>query len=280
MKLPKPRIGLVIRYAFLWSHEKDAGATESGKDRPCAIVVASQTEGTTDTTVFAVPVTHRQPTTPDGWVERPSPAARALGLDGDRYWIIVTELNKFIWPGYDLRPVPQSGSYEYGMLPKDIFMSVQAALNKQISARRARAMTRDRPVEACSVAASRLQPLARRSIFSARPLECSPRAVRTAALLPKAIQGIVRLAGRQRHGRGMRGDSGRIRGVGVRSPGLHSRVRHRGGFRQLCGNSSGQKSVTTALRTNSSASRHPGPSPWRRASGARPSRGGRWRRRD
>ncbi len=143
MKLPTPRVGLVIRYAFLWSHEKDAGATESAKDRPCAIVVASRPEGAVDTTVFVVPVTHRQPATQDGWVELRSATARALGLDGDRHWVIVSQLNKFIWPGYDLRPIPQSGAYEYGMLPKDVFLEVQAALNAQVAKRRARAMTRD-----------------------------------------------------------------------------------------------------------------------------------------
>ena len=143
MKLPIPRIGLVIRYAFLWSHEKDAGAFESAKDRPCAIVVASRPEGATDTTVFVVPVTHRQPTTTDGWVELPPRTARALGLDGERHWVIVTELNRFIWPGYDLRPIPQSGAYEYGILPKDVFTSIQTALNAQITKRRTRAMKRD-----------------------------------------------------------------------------------------------------------------------------------------
>jgi len=90
-----------------------------------------------------VPVTHSRPTTSDGWVELPSTAARALGLDSDRHWIIVTELNRFAWPGYDLRPIPQSGSYEYGMLPQDVFLKVQAALTAEIVKKRIRSMKRD-----------------------------------------------------------------------------------------------------------------------------------------
>jgi hypothetical protein len=105
--------------------------------------MASRPEGAEDTTVFVVPVTHRQPETSEGWIELPEEAARTLGLDGDRHWIIVTELNKFIWPGYDLRTIPQSGAYEYGMLPRDVFETLQAALNIQIAKRRVRAMPRD-----------------------------------------------------------------------------------------------------------------------------------------
>ena len=40
MSLPDPKPGLVIRYSFLWSHERDRGAIEGSKDRPCAIVLA------------------------------------------------------------------------------------------------------------------------------------------------------------------------------------------------------------------------------------------------
>jgi hypothetical protein len=32
-----------------------------------------------------------------------------LGLDAERCWIMVTEINRFIWPGPDLRPIRRDG---------------------------------------------------------------------------------------------------------------------------------------------------------------------------
>jgi hypothetical protein len=43
-------------------------------------------------------------------VEVPLRVARHLGLDEERSWIVTTELNVFVWPGPDLRPIRhQSG---------------------------------------------------------------------------------------------------------------------------------------------------------------------------
>jgi hypothetical protein len=43
---------------------------------------------------------------------------RHLGLDDDASWIVLDELNSFVWPGFDLRPVPgRPGEYAYGHLP-------------------------------------------------------------------------------------------------------------------------------------------------------------------
>ncbi|MGH8294414.1 MAG: hypothetical protein ACRETZ_02760 [Steroidobacteraceae bacterium] len=40
MSFPDPRPGLVIRYAYLWKREHDAGREEGSKGRPCAIVLS------------------------------------------------------------------------------------------------------------------------------------------------------------------------------------------------------------------------------------------------
>jgi hypothetical protein len=129
MSLPTPRPGLVIRYAFLWSHEQTQGRDEAAKDRPCAIVLASRKlrDGTVRTVV--APITHRPPDDPAASVAIPSKVAAALGLDAGEHWIRVDELNVFGWPGYDLRPVPGSTRrYDYGMLPKEFFERVRAAI--------------------------------------------------------------------------------------------------------------------------------------------------------
>jgi hypothetical protein len=39
-----------------------------------------------------------------------------MGLDAGRSWVVVSEVNRFVWPGVDLRPVPGKGSYDYGVV--------------------------------------------------------------------------------------------------------------------------------------------------------------------
>lgn len=121
MRVPEPRPGLVIRYAFLWRHEADRGAEEASKDRPCVIVAARRTERG-DIRVVVAPITHEPPSNPDASIDLPSEVCQQLGLDGDRHWLRLDELNRFVWPGFDLRPVPRhSERCEYGMLPPGLF---------------------------------------------------------------------------------------------------------------------------------------------------------------
>lgn len=121
MSFPTPRPGLVLRYGFLWSHEKEAGADEASKDRPAAIVVAAARKGTGDIETIVAPITHAPPEDPEDSIEIPPAVCRSLGLDGERHWLRLDELNRFAWPGYDLRPIPgHAGRYDYGMLPRPL----------------------------------------------------------------------------------------------------------------------------------------------------------------
>ena len=122
MSLPKPRSGLVIRYGFLWSHEHDRGLVEGSKDRPCAIVVATSRVPNGDVQTIVAPITHSPPNESVSSLEIPHQVCRSLGLDAGRHWLRFDELNRFIWPGYDLRArVDEPGRYEYGMLPQTLF---------------------------------------------------------------------------------------------------------------------------------------------------------------
>jgi hypothetical protein len=47
-----------------------------------------------------------------------------LGLDADSSWIVLTEVNDFVWPGFDVRPVGDTGSPFYGPLPPNLFNEV------------------------------------------------------------------------------------------------------------------------------------------------------------
>lgn len=118
MTLPKPEVGLVIRYSYLWADEHATGAEEGKKDRPCAVIVARQrADDHLIVTVF--PITHSPPVNADDAVELPNVLKRHLGLDGERSWLVVTETNSFVWPGPDLRPIPYAkpARFHYGMLP-------------------------------------------------------------------------------------------------------------------------------------------------------------------
>ncbi|HEY5290225.1 MAG TPA: hypothetical protein VIJ59_09340 [Caulobacteraceae bacterium] len=120
---------MVIRYGFLWSHEKTAGGEEGSKDRPCAIVVAAPRRTNGDIAVIVAPITHALPEDLSTSMEIPSPICRALGLDRRRHWLRLDELNRFVWPGYDLRTIPgKPGEYAYGMLPRPMFEHLRTAL--------------------------------------------------------------------------------------------------------------------------------------------------------
>ena len=143
MSFPAPRPGLVIRYSFLWSNEAAAGAEEAAKDRPCAIVVATSKADTGDIAVIVAPITHAPPNDDDS-VEIPARVARTLGLDGDRHWIRIDELNRFAWPGYDLRSLPgRPGEYAYGLLPEPLYQTLRRAILARQTRIRARIQTRD-----------------------------------------------------------------------------------------------------------------------------------------
>ena len=126
MTWPEPRPGLVIRYAYLWDREAQAGQEEGAKDRPCAVVLAVRDEDG-DTRVYVLPITHAAPRAAAEAVELPPAVKRHLGLDDARSWVALTEANVFTWPGPDLRPLPGQGpgSVAYGYLPPRLLRTIR-----------------------------------------------------------------------------------------------------------------------------------------------------------
>ncbi len=126
MGFPDPQPGQVIRYAYLWRDEFERGQDEGLKDRPCAVLL-TVTRGADDVEVVVLPVTHAPPSDPALAVEIPALTKRRLGLDDQASWIVVTEANRFIWPGPDLRPVRGLGpdSVLLGLLPRGVFVEMR-----------------------------------------------------------------------------------------------------------------------------------------------------------
>ena len=69
---------------------------------------------------------------------------RRLGLDEARSWVVVSEMNRFVWPGPDLRPVSRAEPerFEYGFLPPALFRQVLERFEACVAARRLRTVPR------------------------------------------------------------------------------------------------------------------------------------------
>jgi hypothetical protein len=144
MTIPAPKPGLVIRYGFLWSNERASGATEGAKDRPCAIVVAARRGSNGEIQTIVAPITHKPPDDPTASIEIPAATCKNLRLDTGRHWLRLDELNRFAWPGYDLRPIPgQPRRYDYGMLPASLFRQLREGILARQKARAGRVISRD-----------------------------------------------------------------------------------------------------------------------------------------
>jgi hypothetical protein len=119
-----PKVGWIFRYSYLWSWQHLQGREEGDKDRPALVlaIVATLEDGTP--VVRVLPITHSSPSDPSEAIEIPAATKRRLGLDDARSWIVLTESNRFVWPGPDIRPVDSETGY-YGAVPPAWFDEVK-----------------------------------------------------------------------------------------------------------------------------------------------------------
>lgn len=120
------KVGYLLRFAYLWHRQFREGRDEGDKDRPALVLalVDMQADGTR--IVRVLPVTHIPPADLRFAVEIPAPVKRRLGLDDERSWIVVSESNRFSWPGPDLRPARlESIDGYHGALPPALFAEVK-----------------------------------------------------------------------------------------------------------------------------------------------------------
>ncbi len=130
MSFPKPKIAQVICYSYLWNKDYIQGKEEGTKDRPCAVILVTKTDEN-DEIVTVLPITHTPPSASKilNYIEIPTETKNRLGLDDERSWIVLTEANRFIWPGPDvrLRRKNDPSSILYGSLPENFFNKVRSA---------------------------------------------------------------------------------------------------------------------------------------------------------
>ena len=144
MAFPEPVPGLVIRYSYLWWREYERGQEEGVKDRPCAVImVVADDQGNKVVTVL--PVTHTPPSGIALAVEIPYATKQRLGLDAEQSWVVLTEANRFVWPGPDLRIKEPGGDPEsmaYGLLPRALFKRITDKFVEAVEARLAHVIRR------------------------------------------------------------------------------------------------------------------------------------------
>jgi hypothetical protein len=144
MGFPEPVSGLIIRYSYLWRAEQLSGLEEGRKDRPCAIIlVTSDADGKELVTVL--PITHSPPSDPQDAAELPQETKIRLGLDSDRSWVVLTEANRFAWPGPDLRfPAGEdAASVAYGLVSRRFFRELRDRFVAMLRSSRVRVVERD-----------------------------------------------------------------------------------------------------------------------------------------
>ncbi|WP_448204140.1 hypothetical protein [Azospirillum sp. sgz302134] len=97
-----------------------------------------------DRLVYVAPITHTPPDDPSNAVEVPAKVKARLSLDAERSWIVTDELNKFVWPGYDLRPVSRDKPdvFAWGFLPTELFDALKRSIVAHQKARRLHVVTR------------------------------------------------------------------------------------------------------------------------------------------
>ena len=88
------------------------------------------------TQLLVAPITHTEPERTADAVEIPKVAKQGLGLDAQRSWIVLTELNRFIWPGPDVRIAPGNDGPIYDAIPDWLFFELRDAIVRRAKAGR------------------------------------------------------------------------------------------------------------------------------------------------
>ena len=65
-----------------------------------------------------------------------------LGLDKEQSWIVTTEVNRFVWPGPDVRIAKGSQTPLYGAIPAKLFEQVKGQIAANARDRKAGIVTR------------------------------------------------------------------------------------------------------------------------------------------
>ena len=123
MPLPRPEIGLIVHYGFVWSGPDRGPPSDAGKDRPCLIVdlLPEETLGRKTLRVTYLPISHEGPRKEEHAMLIKPKVAKYLGLTAESSYLYTSYACEDDWP-FDVVPVPGSkGKSHYGMIPPALF---------------------------------------------------------------------------------------------------------------------------------------------------------------
>jgi hypothetical protein len=102
------------------------------------VIVVARLAQKGGTALLVAPITHTPPENAADAVAIPANVKKQLGLDNEPSWIVLTELNRFLWPGPDIRLAPGSDSPVYDALPDWLFERVRDGIVRRAEAGRLR----------------------------------------------------------------------------------------------------------------------------------------------
>jgi hypothetical protein len=140
MKTPDPFPGLVIGYSYLWHHDYKLERDFSEKPATHGVVLSVEEE-VGDKLVIVAALTDIKRRDTEG-IELPEATRIRLGLPSPQYWIIISEVNRFVWPGPDLRSVSALTENGLSAIPPALFETVKSAMRALSKRDQLKAVTR------------------------------------------------------------------------------------------------------------------------------------------
>ena len=94
-----PKVGLIVRYDFVWAADAEKGILDGDKDRPCAIMTMSEPSDARSRVIAVAPITHSPIQTDRGetGLEIPTWALGTTSLDQRTSYIKTHEINTLEW---------------------------------------------------------------------------------------------------------------------------------------------------------------------------------------
>ena len=142
----EPKPGVVVYYDFLWKEESELGRQQGQKDRPCAIVLASEPREDGGRTILLCPITHAPIGEGETGLPMPPRVAQHLGLDDQPHFIKTHQINSLNWPErglpYGLVPNKQ-GEWTCGEIPNALGQAIFEQIQENASNRQLQKVDRD-----------------------------------------------------------------------------------------------------------------------------------------
>ncbi len=132
-----PKLGLVVRYGFVWAGANRRAPPDTGKDRPCLIVdleILEEPPGRRVTRVTYLPISHVGPRADEQALAIPPRVSQHLDLTAERCWIYTSYAVEDDWP-FDLAHVPgTTDRFDHGFIPPRLFEAIASDFRAWLAA--------------------------------------------------------------------------------------------------------------------------------------------------